>query len=97
MEAAPEQKDPAQPQAEAEAPVDREIKNIGWAVKQLWNGMSLRRTGWNGQGQHVGLQRPDVHSKNTLPYVYLVTETGERVPWQASQTDLLAMDWAVVS
>ena len=38
----------------------------------------------------------------TLPYIYLqypagpTYPTGARVPWLASQTDLLAYDWAVV-
>jgi len=51
---------------------------------------------------YVALQSPDEGSKNTLPYLYLVYEQdpmrvsfpqGARVPWLASQTDLLAEDW----
>lgn len=73
-----------------------EEHGIGWAVKQLCNGESVVRTGWNGQGQFLTLQVPDEHSKMSLPYVYITTVQGDRVPWLASQTDLLATDWEVV-
>lgn len=52
------------------------------------------------------LQTPDEHSKMTLPYIYLCTPNEripegthgqitlhDRVPWLASQTDILATDW----
>jgi hypothetical protein len=32
----------------------------------------------------------------TLPYVFLTTVQGQRVPWLASQTDMLATDWYLV-
>lgn len=70
--------------------------DIGWAVKQLWQGKRLRRAGWNGKGQHVALQVPDAGSMNTLPYVFIITARAERVPWLCSQTDLLATDWECV-
>lgn len=69
---------------------------IGWAVKQMWNGLKVTRKGWNGKGQYLKIQVPDDHSANTLPYVYIITVTGDRVPWLCSQTDLLATDWEVV-
>lgn len=31
-----------------------------------------------------------------LPYIMMKTAGGEFVPWLASQTDLLAIDWTVV-
>jgi hypothetical protein len=31
----------------------------------------------------------------TLPYIYITTVKGERVPWLASQTDMLADDWRI--
>jgi hypothetical protein len=43
------------------------------------------------------LQRPDSNSKMTLPYIYMSTVTGDKVPWLASQTDLLAEDWGLVA
>jgi hypothetical protein len=66
---------------------------IGWAVKQLWNGDRVCRSGWNGKSMWLELQRPDEHSKMTLPYVFISTPQGDLVPWVCSQTDLLANDW----
>lgn len=70
-----------------------EETGIGWAIKQMWNGAKVSRSGWNGPGQYLELQVPDAHSKMSLPYVFINTVKGDRVPWLASQTDLLATDW----
>lgn len=70
-----------------------ETHDIGWAVKQMWNGSAVARSGWNGKNMFLKLQTPDEHSKMTLPYVYMYTATGDLVPWLCSQTDLLATDW----
>lgn len=70
-----------------------EQKQIGWAVDQMRSGKKLTRAGWNGKNQWLELQVPDAHSKMTLPYVFITTVDGKRVPWLASQTDLLASDW----
>lgn len=79
-----------------------EFKDFGWALHQLRNGKRVQRAGWNGKGIFIELQRPDEHSKMTSPYIYIDT-TGlqtdnpdapkSRVPWLASQTDMLAEDW----
>lgn len=71
------------------------MNSIGWAVKQMQNGSKVVRSGWNGKNMYLGLQIPDEHSANTLPYVYIITVTGDRVPWLCSQTDLLANDWNI--
>ena len=65
------------------------------------------RKGWNGKGIYIGLQNPDKHSANTLPYIYMVTDKlisdnpdapRGRVPWLASQTDILTDDdWVEVA
>lgn len=70
---------------------------IGWAVKELHNGSKVRRSGWNGRGMWLALQRPDTNSKMTLPYVYMSTAQGDLVPWLCSQTDLLATDWELAT
>lgn len=70
---------------------------IGWAVKEMWDGRHVTRAGWNGKGQYLGLQVPDAGSMNTLPYVYIITVQGYRVPWLCSQTDLLANDWEIAA
>lgn len=60
------------------------------------------RSGWNGKGIWISLQVPDEHSKMTAPYIYMDTTElisnnpdarRERIPWLASQADMLADDW----
>lgn len=70
--------------------------NIGETVQALKAGRVVARRGWNGKGVYLKLQVPDIHSKMTLPYVYMSTAQGDLVPWLCSQTDLLAEDWQVV-
>jgi hypothetical protein len=72
---------------------------FGMALDELKRGQRVARKGWNGKGLWVELQVPDANSKMTLPYLYLNYPTdadntpGARVPWIASQTDLLSEDW----
>ena len=96
----------------AEAPRSKTIRTqveipachaFGTALEYLKRGSKITRHGWNGKGMWLELQRPDRHSKMTLPYVFLCYPTdvisptpGARVPWLASQTDMLAEDWAVL-
>ena len=80
--------------------------DFGAAIDGLKTGMIARRRGWNGKGIHIELQRPDEHSKMTHPYIFIDT-TGlqtdnpdapkDRVPWLASQTDILAEDWELAA
>lgn len=67
--------------------------NFGQALTELRSGIRVTRRGWNGPGQYIALQRPDEHSANTLPYLWIHTVQGDRVPWVASQADMLADDW----
>lgn len=73
--------------------------NFGEALELLKNGKRVARSGWNGKGMWVTLQRPNELSLMTLPYLYLsypsdaINTPGARVPWLASQTDILAEDW----
>lgn len=71
--------------------------NFGSAIGALKAGCKVTRHGWNGKNMFLQLQVPDEHSKMTLPYIYMTTVQGDRVPWLASQTDVLADDWDVVS
>lgn len=76
--------------------------NFGEAIHELKAGRKVARKGWNGKGIFIELQVPDVNSKMTSPYIFIDT-TGlqtqneeapkSRVPWLASQTDMLAEDW----
>lgn len=67
--------------------------DFGQALQQLRVGSRVSRFGWNGPGQYIEMQRPDENSKMSLPYLYIKTVQGDLVPWLASQTDLLALDW----
>ncbi len=78
--------------------------DFGWALQQLCSGNRVMRSGWNGKGMWLNLQVPDAHSKMTHPYLYIeypeghvAYPKGSRVPWLASQTDLLATDWALAA
>ena len=71
----------------------RHLGTIGEALEAMKCGYKVRRNGWNGKGMWLKLQVPDEFSKMTLPYVYMRTVQGDRVPWLCSQTDLLALDW----
>jgi len=72
------------------------MQDIGWAVKQMHNGKRVTRRGWNGPDQWLALQVPDQLSKMRKPYIYISPVDGELVPWLASQTDILAVDWQLV-
>lgn len=79
--------------------------SFGLAIEAMREGKRVARKGWNGKGIFCELQVPDANSKMTSPYIYINT-TGLQtdnpdapkslVPWQASQTDMLADDWQVV-
>ena len=76
--------------------------NFGDALNALKLGNKVARDGWNGKGMWLELQRPDENSKMTLPYIYINypddanNTPGARVPWLASQTDMLGEDWFIV-
>lgn len=67
--------------------------SFGKALELLKEGRKVARNGWNGKGMWIEMQRPDAWSKMTLPYLYLNYPNGNRVPWLASQTDLICEDW----
>jgi len=82
--------------------------HFGEALRLIQLDKKVSRSGWNGKGMWLALQKPDANSANTLPYIYMVIPAGsshqfgengnkdQRVPWLASQTDLLAWDWVEV-
>lgn len=70
-----------------------ECKTFGDAVALLKRGHRVRRRGWNGKGMYLGIQYPDAGSMNKQPYIYIIPVGGERVPWVASQPDMLEEDW----
>jgi len=85
-----------------------ENQNFGNAIGALKEGKKVSRKGWNGKGLKLCLQVPDEHSKMTLPYIYMEypetpasdsapeSHINARVPWLASQTDMLSEDWCIL-
>lgn len=65
-------------------------------LEEVKAGKKIQRKGWNGKGLWIEIQRPDKNSKMTLPYLYLNYPNGAKVPWLASQTDILEEDWIVI-
>jgi hypothetical protein len=83
---------------------------FGAALKALEAGERVCRDGWNGKGmwlyyvppanypamtkaarEHIGPQVP------YGGYIAMKTAQGNVVPWLASQTDVLAHDWTILS
>lgn len=79
---------------------------FGEAIKQLHNGHKVCRSGWNGKGMYLFLISAwsytidglDVgNNYPNLPFIAMKTADNKVVPWLASQTDVLAIDWQVLT
>lgn len=83
--------------------------SFGDAITYLKLGYKVARTGWNGKGLTLSLKLPEEGVNDmTLPYIYMTypstpasytapeNHINARVPWLASQTDMLAEDWCLV-
>lgn len=85
--------------------------NIGQAVTAMKEGHKVARRGWNGAsmflflvaGSTFQVSRPPllgIYEEGTTinyhPHVDMKTANGTIVPWNCSQSDLLADDWFVV-
>jgi hypothetical protein len=81
---------------------------FGLALELAKQGFAIARRGWNGKGLKISVQQPLEGSDMSLPYLYMQYPTtpasdsapsshiNAKVPWLASQTDLLSSDWYVV-
>lgn len=82
------------------------------ALNFVKSGAKLRRAGWNGKGMFIFLVPGSTFTVNRAPllgiypegtqinyhaHIDMRTADGQIVPWLASQTDLLATDWDLVS
>jgi hypothetical protein len=75
------------------------VQRAGWNGKGMWlclmpgypDGVPIN----TNTAQATGL--PEGESHRFLPYILMRTVDGSFVPWLASQTDILAEDWSVVS
>jgi hypothetical protein len=86
--------------------------NFGQALDALKEGKRVSRSGWNGKGMFLFLVAGSNFTVNREPLASIVgmgaeityrphidmkDAEGKVVPWLASQTDMLADDWGVVS
>lgn len=82
------------------------------ALAHLKQGRLVAREGWNGKAMFIYLvpgstfevsRAPllGIFAEGTklqyLPHIDMRTATGACVPWLASQTDILAEDWVLVT
>ena len=73
---------------------------FGLALEALQQGKRVARTGWNGVGlwlEYIPAIGVDLaFIRMSYPVHSRAYPEGARVPWLASQTDMLATDWVVV-
>ena len=67
--------------------------NFGIVIEQLKKGNTAKLPYWSDD-VFIELQIPDEHSKMTHPYIY-VTSRFDRVPWVATQVEILSEKWIV--
>ncbi len=82
------------------------------ALEFLKDGERVARKGWNGKGMFLFLVPGSVFKVNRPPllgiypegteikyhaHIDMRTADGQIVPWLASQTDILADDWEMLS
>jgi hypothetical protein len=77
--------------------------DFGDAIRALKNGKRVARAGWNGKGMWLHLvpaHGPRIGDLDREPhrraYIEMLDATDSFVPWLASQTDVLAEDWAEI-
>lgn len=94
-----------------ENPLSKSGKSMtfGSAIHYLKEGHKVQRVGWNGKGMWLKFIDPynntefTLHEKTEMevgtfaPYIGMNTADNQFVPWLASQTDMLAEDWELVS
>lgn len=88
----------------------QEIKDFGWAIRQLKEGNKVQRKGWNGKGQFVYYVPADRYIAKTdiaksimaedgkvdyRAYLALRTAQGDVATWVPSISDCLSDDWQI--
>lgn len=89
-------------------PID--AMDFGRALHAMREGERVARTGWNGKGMWLVLvpgdawnvddvsgERIELVALRRLPFICMKTADDKFVPWLASQTDMLALDWRIVT
>jgi len=66
------------------------------ALILLKEGKKVRNLNWNGKGMYLSVFFPPSFSYMDLPYIFMVSTDGRKVPWLASQLDLFSDGWEQV-
>ena len=74
---------------------------FGAAIEAMRQGLKVSRAGWNGKGMFIFLDHGNrcAYGFEGVPrrdFIVMKTAQGDQVPWVASQSDMLATDWALV-
>jgi hypothetical protein len=67
------------------------LGDFGETLLAIKQGLRMRRHGWDPKS-YIALQVTD----DRPPFIYHKTAEGPIVPWVASQSDLLALDWRTI-
>jgi hypothetical protein len=89
--------------AKLRAELDQLKEGAKWVKEEAREALKAFKLNKKHLCDWLALQIPDINSKMTLPYIYIeypaghpAYPQGSRVPWLASQTDILAEDWETV-
>jgi Protein of unknown function (DUF2829) len=76
---------------------------FGEALDAIESGARATREGWKGGDKWLRLQVPGADTQMSHPYICLEYPKGHnahpngcKVPWLASQSDILAKDWRII-
>jgi hypothetical protein len=87
-------------------------KSFSEGLNLLKAGKKVARKGWNGKGMYIFMIGTDCSQRGLggwtytngvndnyelLPFIAMKTADNKVVPWLASQTDILAEDWDIIS
>lgn len=78
---------------------------FGLAIEALRKGERVARSGWNGKGMWLKFVPVDIAESisfqyaalKSLPWIGMKKADDCFVPWLASQSDILATDWMIVT
>ena len=73
--------------------------SFGLAIEAMKLGKSVCRTGWNGKGMYIYLDKIMQLDKEPIcPFISMHNAQSECQPgWLASQADILAEDWIILN
>jgi len=79
-----------------------ELRDFGWALRQMKAGERVSREGWNGKGMWITILMPGNAMANSAggfamqPCIGMKTAQDTMQPgWLASQADMLSEDWTI--